>query len=161
MSQGEHSRTGLGAASLIMILLVLCLALMGVLSLMSARADRRLSERYAELSEGYAQAAVRAQYALADLDAQLARALAAAADAEQYEAACLLIEAADGAEVEWLDDMRARMQFDAGEERVIEVIVRCSPWTDARNRRMQIESHTLVDMEEWEQTESLILMDME
>ena len=104
MKQNRQIRVGLGAASLIMILLVLCLVLMGVLSLMSARADLDLSRRHAKLAEGYAEASADAQRALAELDALLAEAHAKSADEAQYAALCMDVGSAGSTSVEWEDD---------------------------------------------------------
>lgn len=160
MKQNRGTRVGLGAASLIMILLVLCLVLMGVLSLMSARADLSLSRRHAELAEGYAKASASAQQALSQLDALLVEARDAAQSDAQYAGHRTEIEAIGETSIEWLDEKNARMQFDAGEERLIEVCIACKSWDEARDARYEITSYRLVDMKEWDQTESLILMDM-
>lgn len=160
MKHREQSRVGLGAASLIMILLVLCLALMGVLSLMSARADRTLSRRYAQLAEGYANASAEAQAAIARLDEQLAEAHGAAQDEAQYEKACTAITEAGGAQVVWESDSRAVMRFDAQEERCLEVTLERKPWSEVQESRYNIIEYRLMDVKEWEQTEGLILMDM-
>ena len=160
MKQNRQTRVGLGAASLIMILLVLCLVLMGVLSLMSARADLDLSRRHAKLAEGYAEASAAAQRALAELDALLAEAHAKSTDEAQYAALCTDTVKAGGASVEWEDDVTAALYLDAGEERQIEVRVERIPWSIAAKTRFTITSYRLIDAKEWEQTESLILMDM-
>lgn len=160
MKHREQSSVGLGAASLIMILLVLCLALMGVLSLMSARADLTLSRRYAQLAEGYANASAEAQAAIARLDEQLAEAHIATQDETQYAKACTAITEAGGAQVVWESDSLAVMQFDAHGERSLEVFLERKTWPEARKARYSIIEYRLMDAKEWEQTESLILMDM-
>lgn len=160
MRRNGQARAGLGAATLIMILLVLCLALMGVLSLMSARSDLNLSRRYAELSGEYAEASAKAQHALSSLDQQLLGAYGNAADDVQYVQACAQISEADGTTVTWESERNALMLFDAGEERRIELRVELSSWEKAHELRYTITDYRLVDMKEWGQTESLILMDM-
>lgn len=160
MKHREQSRVGLGAASLIMILLVLCLALMGVLSLMSARADVTLSRRYAQLAEGYANASAEAQAAIARLDEQLAKAHIAAQGEAQYAKACTEINEAGGAQVVWESDSLAVMQFDAQEERNLEVSLERKLWSEAQESRYSIIEYRLIDAKEWEQTDGLVLMDM-
>ena len=160
MKQNRQTRVGLGVASLIMILLVLCLVLMGVLSLMSARADLDLSRRHAKLAEGYAEASADAQRALAELDALLAEVHAKSADEAQYAALCMDVGSAGSTSVEWEDDTTAILYLDAGEERQLEVRVERIPWDMATERRYKVTSYRLIDAKEWEQTESLILMDM-
>lgn len=160
MKQNRQIRVGLGAASLIMILLVLCLVLMGVLSLMSARADLDLSRRHAKLAEGYAEASADAQRALAELDALLAEAHAKSADEAQYAVLCMDVGSAGSTSVEWEDDTTAVLYLDAGEERQLEARVERIPWDTATEKRYKVTSYRLIDAKEWEQTESLILMDM-
>ena len=133
MRRNGQVRAGLGAATLIMILLVLCLALMGVLSLMSA---------------------------LSALDQQLIGAYGNAADDVRYVQACAQIGEADGTMVTWESERKALMLFDAGEERRIELRITLSPWERAPELRYTITDYRLVDTKEWEQTEGLILMDM-
>ena len=160
MKRNQSARVGLGAASLIMILLVLCLALMGVLSLMCARADLSLSRRHADLAEGYAKASAQAQSALTNLDELLFEAWSSAQDEMQYTSVCAEIVQAGNAAIEWATEQDAVMRFDAGEERVLEVVLERKPWSEAQEMRYKLVSYRLVDMKEWDQTQSLILMDM-
>ena len=160
MKRKQSSHVGLGAASLIMILLVLCLALMGVLSLMSARADLSMSRRYAELAEGYARASSQAQRAIAHLDERLEELRLNAQDEAQYADACMQIAQLGDVHVEWKHAHEAKMRFDAGAERELEVTIERTAWDKAQNHRCQIVSYRLMDVKEWNQTESLILMDM-
>ena len=160
MKQKGQGRYGLGAASLILILLVLCLALLGILSLMSARADLGLGLRHAQLAGDYAQAAAQVQTALADLDAQLADAWWTTQDEAAYAKACGAIETAAQTEVVWLSDTCAQMRFDAGDEREILVEIERSAWHEAAKMRYTMKKHTLVDVKEWEQTDSLVLIGM-
>lgn len=161
MKRNERMRTGFGAASLIMILLVLCLALMGVLSLMSARADLSLSRRHARLAQSYAQAAAEAQLTLAALDEAMCEAYRQSESATDYAKSCMNIDRTGGIAVEWMDDQNAVLRFDAGEEREIEVQIVRTAWEEVRKMRFSVTAHRLVDTKEWAQTEGLILMDMD
>ena len=160
MKRNRASHVGLGAASLIMILLVLSLALMGVLSLISARADLGMGKRYAELAGGYATASAEAQCTLAKLDALLAEAQWNAQDERQYAEACMKTTQAGECGVDWNHDREAVMRFDAGSKRVLEVVIERTVWNEAMDSRYRVVSYRLLDTKEWKRTEGLILMDM-
>ena len=82
---------GPGAASLILIVVILSMSVLGILSLMNARNDRRLSERSVEVVQaGYA-LNVQAEKRLAELDSVL---LVCGARADDDEAYLELIEGA-------------------------------------------------------------------
>ena len=75
---------GPGAASLILIMVVLTMSVLGILSLMSARSDHRLTQRSAAVIEaGYALSA-KAERTAAELDSLAARARERAADENAY-----------------------------------------------------------------------------
>lgn len=67
-------RIGTGASSVLMIFVVLCLTAFGVLSLVSARADRHLTDRAQAAAEAYYAADAAVEETLAAIDAALARA---------------------------------------------------------------------------------------
>lgn len=161
MKQEGQTRAGLGVPSLVLILLVLCLALLGVLSLMSARTDLQMSRRHTQLAELYAQAAAGAQEALADLDAQMAHAWQSCAEETAYAATCQEIVLAAGVPIEWVDETHVRFTLDAGAQRALNVEIERSDWAKAGESRFEIVRHALEDTSEWEQTESLILMGVE
>ena len=68
---GGH-RIGPGASTVLLILLVMCLTLLGVLSLVAARNDLAVAQRAMQAESAYYQARIQAAVALADLDAALA-----------------------------------------------------------------------------------------
>ena len=77
---------GPGAASLLLIAVVLCMGVLGSLSLVSSRGDAKLSERSLRMTESAAQLYVEAEEKLAALDALLFE-LSDAEDDEAYLAA--------------------------------------------------------------------------
>ncbi len=82
--QGEQ-RVGPGLASLIMILVVICLAALSVLALVSAQADEALTLRHQVATEAYYAAAAQMQREIAAVDQVLLAAReAAAGDASAY-----------------------------------------------------------------------------
>ncbi|MEG1263619.1 MAG: hypothetical protein RSE59_05280 [Clostridia bacterium] len=66
---GGEYRIGPGAASLILITVVLSMSVMGMLALFSARADLALSQRGAEMTSGLYVAEARIEERLSELDA--------------------------------------------------------------------------------------------
>ena len=160
MKRRGEGRYGLGAASLILILLVLCLALLGVLSLMSARADLGLSRRHAQLAQAYAEAAADMQRALAEMDHQMVKAYMMTDGEIGYANACSQIVQVGRASVLWLDESSAQLRIDAGDERELIAEIRRCPREKADTARYILTKHALSDVKEWEQTGGLVLIDM-
>lgn len=69
--QGISRGTGVGLASILLIVMVLAFTTFGVLSLVSAMTDVRMSRKALERASAYYQAEGRLQEQLADLDAEL------------------------------------------------------------------------------------------
>ena len=78
---------GPGAASLLLIAVVLCMSVLGILSLVSASGDARLSERNSAMAISAAQIDVNAERSLAALDELLVACQRDAVDDESYLAA--------------------------------------------------------------------------
>ena len=76
MNQREY-RIGPGAASLMLLVVVLSMSVLGMLALMSARSDENLSLRSAEVARQVAELNVSAERSLAELDDALAKAAGA------------------------------------------------------------------------------------
>ena len=83
MNQREY-RIGPGAASLMLLVVVLSMSVLGVLALMSARSDENLSLRSAEVARQVAELNVSAERSIAELDAVLAGAAQTAQNDEDY-----------------------------------------------------------------------------
>lgn len=136
---------GPGAASLVMIVVILCLTVLGILTWSSARADLRLSQRDVEMVQGYYQADARAQQTLAQVDQVLRDAGTQAQNWQDYEA---LLD-------EGLPEGVSRRQdlvvytIDAGAQRAIRVALRLMPL--GQGRRYQIESWAMEDQSLWEE----------
>lgn len=79
---------GVGSSSLLMIFIVLCLVVFAVLSLVSASADNRLSQKLAERTAAYYDACNTAEDILMEIDEQLAACAAEAGDEASYLALC-------------------------------------------------------------------------
>lgn len=84
MRRGSRISLGPGAASLILIVVILSLSVLGILALMNARSDQQLSRRSISVIEaGYALGA-EAEKSLASLDAVAASCEAVSADDGEY-----------------------------------------------------------------------------
>lgn len=71
MNKRPVSRAGVGASSILLIMVVLCLTAFGVLTLVSARVDEKLAERTAVAARAYYAADAAAQKKLAVIDAAI------------------------------------------------------------------------------------------
>lgn len=78
-----------GAISIIMIFVLLCLTVFAVLTLQTAQADARLSQKAAEHNTRFYQTDAQAEELLAELDAALRECYAEATDWEDYLRAVL------------------------------------------------------------------------
>lgn len=76
----------MGASSVLMIFIVLCLTAFGVLSLVSARADLRLTNKTVDAAEEYHRADARTDELLSVIDQKLADACAQVSDLSAAEA---------------------------------------------------------------------------
>ena len=77
----------IGSASMMLIFVILCLVSFAALSIVSANADRRLSNKVAERTTAYYEACNSAQESLSGIDKVLTARYAASADADEYFAA--------------------------------------------------------------------------
>ena len=104
MNQREY-RIGPGAASLMLLVVVLSMSVLGMLALMSARSDENLSLRSAEVARQVAELNVSAERSLAELDDALAKAAGAAQSEDDYlarvEAALNEAMTLEGRTVSW------------------------------------------------------------
>lgn len=86
--RGEY-RIGPGASSLLMIFVALCMTTVGVLTLISALADTRLTERSQDQVTAYYDASVEAQRSIGAIDASLQAFRLASPDVDSYRDAVL------------------------------------------------------------------------
>ena len=100
---------GPGAASLILIFVVLALSILGMLSLMNSRNDIRLSERSVQVAQAVYALQTAAEEKRAALDSVLCQAAQESGSQEAYESA---IEAALPEGVEWADGVLSWEETD-------------------------------------------------
>jgi len=138
---GAENHFGVGASSLLMTLVILSLTTLGVLSLIAANADLKLTERDAAMTTSYYQAEAVLQRALAGIDEKLAD-----AGAGTDPRASLPDGKLDDAEYRWQTDGTLLVSVDAGAERMLEATLAFDQDTDGR---FTIIRHVLVDVQEW------------
>lgn len=158
MNGGEHVRVGLGVPSMVLVLVVLCLVLMGILTLVGARADLSQSLHIAQTMHATYEAQAKAQRALSLLDEQMTQRYLASEDRAAYLAACTEIEATKDMPLCWIDEDSAMMTFDAGFERVLTVEIDSEDWERADQKRFSVVRHVLENAQDWEQEDDLLLM---
>ena len=137
--QRKHSyAVGPGAASLLMIVVILCLTVLGILGLISARADHRLSMRNQQMSLSYHEASAQLEQALAQLDGVLQSAREGSAADDAY----LALVRAHLPEGFTLDGRMAQCQADAGASRVLTMSIEITAYEDLV-RRYRVDSVVL------------------
>lgn len=107
MRQESRISLGPGAASLILIVVILSMSVLGILSLMNARSDYKLSERNTQVAEAVYALHAKAEETLAELDTKVG---ACAAAAEDEDAFLAVLAAAlpqgmqlEGREISWTE----------------------------------------------------------
>ena len=107
---------GPGAASLLLIAVVLCMSVLGMLSLVSARGDVRLSERNSAMAISAALIDVSAEHSFAALDELLADCARDAANDDAYLAAAKAVLPEGmrlfGNTVSWLEESNDGRRLD-------------------------------------------------
>ncbi len=141
MRKGSLISFGPGAASLILIVVILSMSVLGMLALMSARSDMNLTRRSAQVVEAVYELNAAAERRLAELDATVAKLREQAQD----DQALLALLAAqlpaglklDGQTVSWTEEDELRRLSCAAE---------VLPMSSAR--RLQWREHSLTAMTE-------------
>ena len=118
---------GMGASSVLMIFVVLCLTTFGILSLVSAQADLRLTRKSQETVSAYYTADARTEALIAALDTALLEACGQAVTQEEYTAR---IDAllADIAEAALQDDGTVLLTVPV-QDRLLYTVVEITPLT--------------------------------
>ncbi|MDO4546791.1 MAG: hypothetical protein Q4D04_01695 [Clostridia bacterium] len=145
---GRGFRIGPGAASLMLIVLVLCMSIVGILAFVSAVGDVKLSERSAEMTREYYAADGICSQRLAALDAALLKAEYNAVDDEAY---IREITSSLGDEYH-VDGREVTLMIDAKYDR--HILCRAFIYTLGEGpggARYGILEHSLTDDMEWEE----------
>lgn len=143
----QEYRIGIGAASMLLIFIMLCITTLAVLSLSSARADLTLTKRNVTMQRAYHTASAKAQETISAIDNALMEAAGQASTQAEYEA---LVEALTLPEVA-LSAAKGSISFevDAGFERSLEVVLSLAEH-GGEGPRYTIARHTLRNDAPWE-----------
>lgn len=145
----QEYRVGVGASSILMIFIVLCLTTLGVLSFASARANLTLTNRRQVKVEGYYEALAKSQGMIADIDNAL---YVAAQDADTYEEQVLALESLDE-HIAVSSDLAISIRLPVGENQELRIELQANGPEDAQ--RYTIVEHYLINIEDWQPDNSL------
>lgn len=143
-TKGEY-RIGPGAASLMLILVVLCMTVLGALALVSARGDMRLTRRSAQMTAWYSEAEVQTETLLAQIDGILFQCAQTAGDDDAYLEAVwdALPEACD------MDENIISFAVDAQADRSLECELTVLP-LGSEEGRYRLTKRALMDNAPWD-----------
>lgn len=114
MEKNKHASFGMGvgATSILMIFVLLCLVVFAMLSLVNANADKKLNDRLASRTKAYYSACDKAEILLEDVDSSLEQLYLENPEADDYLAACLsYLNGAGGVAVPKEDGTGASFSF--------------------------------------------------
>lgn len=131
MRQKTEYRVGVGASSILMILVVLSLTALSLLSLSSARNNQALSERNLGMTVQYYEAAANAQRKLAAMDAALEKHAGTLFSRAAWQS---IFDAEGLTDVSLTDELTFAFTVDAGAGRTLAVEGTLTPNTQPRYR---------------------------
>lgn len=143
--QKTEYRVGTGAASLLMVFVVLCLAALAILAFSTARADMSMTRRNVMMIDEYYRAANLAQRAIAEIDAQIAQLQARAQGDEAAVERGLPEITVEGIAIE-VDQLALSFRVDVGHDRVIDVKLIVNPL--GSEARYEIVRHKMVVLDD-------------
>lgn len=148
MNERKEFNIGPGAASLMLIVVVLSMSVLGMLAMMNARSDNRLSMRSAEVTEQVYALSAQAERTLAQIDGALADCAAQAADDAEY----LALAAAALPQGATLQDRAVRWREEGEDGRSLICAVELAPLGESP--RMRWTEHKLyTELEEASEVE--------
>ncbi len=153
---------GVGATSILMIFVLLCLVVFAVLSLVSANADWKLSSRLAGRIEAYYNACLQGEELLEQIDSQLASLYEEAEDADGYLLSCRsYLSSLDGelTEEEQTGDLLFSFREEITEEQHLAVTLLISVRQAAGEPFYQIKTWQTEASQVWEPDNSLNLIE--
>lgn len=157
MNKSPHKteyRVGIGASSILMIFIILCLTTLGVLSFASSRADLSLTSRRVAQSEAYYRGIADSQALIADVDSALYAARQAAGDDEEAYIASLAA-IADISEFISVKESVITLKVPVGDKQRLQIDMTVGGLDDAA--RYAVTKHYLVNVETWEPDTSITL----
>lgn len=148
----QEYRVGVGASSILMIFIILCLTTLGVLSFASARANLQLTTRRQTQVQAYYATQAEAQRLLARIDEAL---LAARAEPNTYDEQVKSLAALDE-RIAVKNNGTVELTLPVGQTQELHLTLAIGGAEDAT--RYTVMTHYLINIEEWEPDTSLELM---
>lgn len=153
MSSKTSTGVSVGGSSILVIFILLCLTTFATLSMVSARADLRLTERAAEATEAYYAADAAAEEILAEIDAVLQAGKQLGVPANEYLATCQqeLAAAVPAATVEQVDPgtLLVRYAVPVDENQQLAVTLKVQDYGPGAQRYIR-EAWQVISTGEWE-----------
>lgn len=138
----RHFRFGSGASLILMVLIIISIVCFAALSIVSAQADRRLTDHMQEQTDAWRAASNQGQYYLADVDAQLKEIYRSSSLQEQYYSAAQKLDGffdrSDTSAVFYEDILDVLANTDTDPDTSV-VLVYTTPVTDSQEYLMVIQ----------------------
>lgn len=147
-----------GTTSIVLIFVMLCMLTFSVLSLVSAQANLRLSQKSADRTTEYYAAENAANDILIELEK--AAALAAERSGQEADPARAVLDVWDGAEDVSAYGGRLAYQVSLGEEQLLTVELSVDLSAPEDGRYCHVETWKVISTHDWSPDESLELMDL-
>ncbi len=169
MRQTEKNRNssfgmGVGATSILMIFVLLCLVVFAMLSLVNANADKKLNDRLANRTKAYYAACDKAETLLEDLDGHLEELYLDNPEAEDYYQACLsYLDGAGGVAAPEKDGTGVRFSFSViiNDEQHLSVTASVPKEPEAGGSYYTVRAWQTMARQAWEPDTKLPVMESE
>ncbi|MCI8275536.1 MAG: hypothetical protein HFI66_07985 [Lachnospiraceae bacterium] len=166
MEKNKHASFGMGvgATSILMIFVLLCLVVFAMLSLVNASADKKLNDRLAGRTKAYYSACDKAEILLEDVDSRLEQLYFENPGADDYLAACLsYLNEAGGVAVAEADGSGIRFSFSViiNDEQHLSVVADVPKRPAAGEPYYTIKAWQTMARQVWEPDTKLPVMDSE
>jgi len=156
----QDYHVGIGAASMLMIIIILCLTTLAILALSSARTDRALTERNVAIVSDYYTAVNKAQSSIAVIDENLRGIRAEATDEDKYaqfiETHSLMPLGTDSQIMSRVEGRMLYLSIYAGNDSTLDVTLRAAAYEDT-GPSYQVLKHSLSYIDNWEPENDLKL----
>ncbi len=166
MEKNKHNSFGMGvgATSILMIFVLLCLVVFAMLSLVNANADKKLNDRLASRTKAYYSACDKAETLLEDVDCSLEQLYLENPEPEDYLVACLsYLNGAGGVAVPEEDGTGARFSFSViiSDEQHLSVVADVPKEPSAGGQYYTIKAWQTMARQVWEPDTKLPVMESE
>ncbi|MCI8506684.1 MAG: hypothetical protein HFI67_10915 [Lachnospiraceae bacterium] len=155
---------GVGATSILMVFVLLCLVVFAMLSLVNANADKKLNDRLANRTKTYYAACDKAETLLEDMDSRLEQLYLENPEAEAYLQACLsYLDGAGGVAVREEDGMGVRFSFSViiSDEQHLSVVAAVPKNPAQEGHYYRIKAWQTMARQAWEPDTKLPVMESE